>query len=227
MGKRIWEIDLIRVFCIGVMITYHTIYNLIYFFDYTNLSLTTPAWNVIAPSAGFLFIFLSGISSGFSRKNLGRGFKVFCYGLVITAVTYLAIKEDYIRFGILHFLGISMMLYPLLSRLRPWMLMGLAALLTLIWPTVDSIQVSTFLLLPLGFTYSGFSTADYFPILQYLPAFLLGIVAYKLYYHRRQSIFPFQLRWRPIELVSSFSLQIYLLHQPIIMGLLFLWHSII
>jgi len=73
LGKRIWEIDFIRVLCIAVMIVHRTTYNLIYFFEYNNLSITTSTWNIIGPVAGFLLIFLSGISSGFNRNNLGRG----------------------------------------------------------------------------------------------------------------------------------------------------------
>jgi uncharacterized membrane protein len=84
-------------------------------------------------------------------------------------------------------------------------------------------RVSTFWLLPLGFMYAGFSSADYYPLIPYLAVFILGIIAYKLYYFQRRSFFNFQVQSKIITGLSRNSLLIYVVHQPLILGLIMLY----
>jgi uncharacterized membrane protein len=61
---------------------------------------------------------LAGISVHLSKSNLNRGLKVFGIAMCMTLVTHLteAIFEFRgmgIKFGILHFLGIAMMIFQL------------------------------------------------------------------------------------------------------------------
>ncbi len=63
-----------------------------------------------------LFIFLSGLSSQFSRSNVKRGLKAFAIAIVFTIVTSLPFINMPIRFGVLHLLGFCMVFYGLTRK---------------------------------------------------------------------------------------------------------------
>ena len=116
-----------------------------------------------------------------------------------------------------------MLLHLLLRKLNVWILGGLATGIALLTSTVRQTTVNTWLLLPLGFTYPGFRSEDYFPLFPYLAVFIAGIIANKLYYYKGRSLFKFNLESRLLEKISRNSLLIYVLHQPVLMGLLLLY----
>ncbi|WP_312355452.1 heparan-alpha-glucosaminide N-acetyltransferase domain-containing protein, partial [Aminipila sp.] len=76
----------------------------------------------------------------------------------------------------------------------------------------------TSLILPLGVSYKGFVSLDYYPISPYLSVFILGILVYKMYYYRSESFFKFHCENEYISMISKNSLGIYLVHQPILVG---------
>lgn len=225
MSKRVWEIDYLRVFAILLMVIYHTVYDLSVY----------AGWSVVF-DRGFwfwygklamIFPFVSGISSGFSRQGSWRnGLKLLLLGMGITGVTFLAIPEEFVRFGALHFLGVAMILYPLLNLLSSWALGALAGGIFLLTGTIAKIEVGSGLLVPLGITYYGYNSADYFPLFPYLGVFILGMIAYKLYYYKKQSLFRFDLGNKYIAAISKRSLWIYILHQPLLLGAIFLYKKV-
>ncbi len=218
---RILEIDALRVVAMLLMIAFHIIYDL-NVFGGVDVSYTTGFWMWVGKLAGLLFIFVSGISSGLSSKPVQRGVRVFGIGMIITAVTYFFLGDTYIRFGILHLLGICMVLSPLIRRLHSAVIVAGAGIIVFISNQIADMVVNTVVLLPLGLKYHGFRSADYYPLIPYLAVFMLGIVAYKLYYHRGQSLFSSNLENEFITKVSRSSLMIYLLHQPIIIAAILL-----
>ncbi len=53
---------------------------------------------------------------GLFKKYLKRGLKIFSLGLLITLATWIFIPQEFIIFGVLHFIGISIILsYPFLK----------------------------------------------------------------------------------------------------------------
>jgi len=119
--SRIWELDAIRGFCILCVIVIHFIFDLQYF---AGLDLQLPAlYLFIQNNGGVLFILVSGICATLGSRSFRRGIIVFCSGLLISCVIYgmialnMAGSDAKILFGILHFLGFAMMIYPLLKKL--------------------------------------------------------------------------------------------------------------
>lgn len=221
MAKRIWEIDFLRVFAICLMIVYHFAYDLNTILG-VDVNFASGFWYWYSKLSA-IFIFVSGISAGFSRKALRNGIKLLVVAAGISAVTYFLLGDHFIRFGVIHFLGVSMLLYLLLQKLNVWILGGLAGGIALFASTVRQATASTWLLLPLGITYPGYSSVDYFPLFPYLAVFIAGIIAYKLYYYKGRSLFRFNLESKLLEKISKNSLLIYVLHQPVLMGLLLLY----
>ncbi|OEF96592.1 heparan-alpha-glucosaminide N-acetyltransferase [Desulfuribacillus alkaliarsenatis] len=218
--NRIWEIDVLRALAITLMVIFHMVYDLNYFADY-EINYRSGFWYWEGQLAAMIFMFVSGISSGLTSKNVARtGLKVFGFGMAITVVTLVFFGDTYVRFGILHFLGTSMMLYPLLKRFDSWTLFTLAAVNALMGFYFKTIMLNTSLLLPVGIMYPGFRSVDYYPLAPYLSVFILGIIAYRVYYYQRKSLFSFQIQSKPILFLSRNSLKIYLLHQPVIIAII-------
>ena len=219
---RHWEIDVLRAVAIVLMVLFHLVYDLKEFAG-VSIDYQSPLWFFIGKASALLFIFISGLSSGFSRSPVRRGLKVLFYGMGITVVTYLFMKDEYVRFGILHFLGVTMILSPLLVRLSSWTLWGLAGSSAVLGFWFKEQVLKTSLLLPFGLMYDGFGSIDYYPLFPYLAVTLLGILAYRHFYAQRtELLFPFRLNSELTKWLSRNSLGIYLFHQPLLLLVIFI-----
>lgn len=123
-------------------------------------------------------------------------------------------------------LSISILVYALLQRfgaLPSWIL-G-AAIVLLGWIIGPELTNSGgFFLYSLGLN-NAYHSADYFPLIPYLGWFLLGAAAGKSLYKEKHSFFPGKGKSRiklPFLWLGRHALLIYLIHQPVIYGLLLL-----
>ncbi len=231
MKKRIWELDAFRGICILGMVAVHFVYDMTELYQLADWKL--PQWFYILQTWGSLFfLLLSGICVTLGSHSVRRGLIVFGCGMLCTAVTvgmsFVGFDDSIIiYFGVLHCLGVCMLLWPLLKRLPTWALavLGTAIAAAGLYITAEPL-VDFPWLIPFGFTYPGFATSDYFPLLPYLGFFLLGSVLGRTVYRKKETLFPkvnpdfFLLRF--FIFCGKQSLFIYLLHQPILSGLFML-----
>jgi uncharacterized membrane protein len=228
---RIWEIDFLRGLAIILMVFYHLGYDLkelcgirTLFGIEINLSsffLTTAQYFF----AG-LFIVLSGISSTLSHSNVRRALKLIGIAIIITVATYLYDPSLAIHFGILHCLGVCILIYgltlqrsgPLTCAAAAAIVLGFSAAVSLM---MNSVSVRFDWLLPFGITSRMYSSYDYFPLLPWLGIFLAGAVLGKTFYASKQSLIPKRLSESFVNAAGRHSLLIYLIHQPILLGLLY------
>ena len=133
---RIWELDALRGVCILCVIVVHFLFDLSFF---GGLDLTLPAWYVfIQEYGGAIFVVLSGVCVTLGSKSVRRGLIVFACGMLITAVTYgmyrlgMSGADVVVKFGVLHLLGVCMLVYPAFKKLPPaaLALLGLAIAIT-------------------------------------------------------------------------------------------------
>lgn len=225
-NNRIWEIDLLRSFAIILMIVFHIDYDLNEFAG-IDIKYESLSWYLVGKVSVFLFIFLSGISSGFSRNSIRRGMKVFLAGMLITAATYITFKDEYVRFGVLHFLGICMIAFPILKKINSWILIPVSFISLFLGYYFSHITLNTFLLVPLGIVYGSFKTIDYVPIFPYISVYIFGILCYRLIYREKRSLFSFDFDLKFLRSISKNSLLIYLIHQPIIIFTIFILNTFI
>ncbi len=237
MKKRIWELDFARGAALLGMMIIHLIYDLVDLFGVLNWQL--PQWYLVFKNNfGAVFLVISGISVTLGSRCVRRGLTVFGCGFLCTGATlllYLAGMADrsiLIYFGVLHCLGVCMLLWPLFRRLPNWMLVptGLAfaaagLVLRRYSPDVPAV------LIPLGFAPGWFSSSDYFPLLPNLGYFLLGAALGRLLYRDKATRFPrVDDGKQPIRFFCTMgrhSLPIYLLHQPILAALVLLLQRIL
>ena len=97
------------------MIYFHILYDMKEFYGY-DINYMSGMNYLAGRTAGILFILISGASCVFSRNNLKRGLRILCFGLVITLATYLAYPSYIIMFGVLHLLGVCMIVYSLSEK---------------------------------------------------------------------------------------------------------------
>jgi uncharacterized membrane protein len=231
--QRIWEIDALRGLCILFMIVIHFVFDLN---EFAGKGITPPAWFLFLRTYGHvLFVLISGISATLGSRSFKRGVMVFCAGLLITATTLFMIyvldysEQVLIQFGILHMLGICMMLYPLFKRLPFWALgaIGAACIALGFWFAEGSFQISVPFLFPFGLPAPQFFSADYFPIFPGLGWFLLGAAIGKTLYKRKITRLPkIKETLAPIRLLrycGQHSLELYLLHQPVLFAITYLF----
>ncbi len=228
--ERIWELDALRGLCILGMIAVHLVFDLV---SFAGLRLHIPAWFTFMQQYGHvLFILISGICATLAARSFRRGVIVFGAGLLVSYVTLfmdvvLGMGEIRIWFGILHLLGACMMLYPIFKRLPFWALAILGAAFLALGVWMSGVRVSVDFLFPLGLC-SGkiFTGSDYFPLFPGLGWFLLGAAIGKTAYRRKASLLPKvpadALPLRFLRFCGRHSLEIYMLHQPILTGIVLL-----
>ena len=228
MKKRIWELDALRGLLLLLMVLVHLYYDLAELFAFAGFSLTEPFRRLMA-WGGVSFVLLSGCCASLGSHPLRRGMQVLACGLLVSAVTAgLALVSHNgamaVRFGVLHCLGCCMILWVFLRKMPSFVLIFTSVWLILagLWLRQRSFSFSW--LLPLGFMPRNFVTVDYFPLLPHLGFFLLGAVVGKRLCRRGNGLLPeaFGNRkfFRFLGFCGRHSLLIYLLHQPVITGLL-------
>lgn len=235
-APRIGFIDEVRGFAILCMVVYHGFYDAVSIFGADIPAFDHPVMNFIRDVFAFGFIFISGTASRFSRSNLKRGVLCFGCGMAMTAVTALVAADQLIVFGILHCLGICMMLYPLLSkqcdRVPTWLGVGVLSLLFLLTFRVSSgylgskqllaialpdFWYSTNWLFWLGLPRADFYSADYFPLLPWIFAFLLGGYFGRWLKNGNPPEWIKRTHIGPLAFVGRHTLWIYLFHQPVLL----------
>ncbi|MHC1758041.1 MAG: heparan-alpha-glucosaminide N-acetyltransferase [Negativicutes bacterium] len=222
---RIWEIDFFRGCAILLMIVFHLVFDLAAFWGYS-LNYMDGFWYYEGKLSAILFMIISGVSSALSVHSFRRGLVVFACGLIITLVTYFFDSQTYIRFGILHMLGSCMLLFPFIKKLNSgWLLVaGTIAIAAGRW--TRQLALPSSLLLPFGVTPLDFTSLDYYPLLPWSGFFLYGAGLGQLLYRKRLSLLhqpqPFWLQ--PLTALGRHSLAVYLLHQPVLLSILYLWH---
>ena len=225
MKNRIWELDAFRGFCILGVVIVHFVYDLTGL--YGILHWDAPVlFRFIQNWGGVLFLLLSGVCATLGSRSVRRGVIVFACGMICTAVTAgmlwlgMAGESIIIRFGVLHCLGLCMILWAAFKKLPTWSLAILGAVMVALGFWFQGIRVEATWLFPLGLTAPGFSSSDYFPLFPHLGFFLLGSVLGRTLYRNKQTLFPKVNTQAPVLRFLSFcgrqSLFIYLLHQPVL-----------
>jgi uncharacterized membrane protein len=234
-ASRFREIDTGRGIAILMMILFHMIFDL-NFFMIAPINIASGFWRYFAMATASLFLFIVGVSlvvshtrsaaklSGFAlvKKFLYRGAGIFALGLLVTFATWLYLREGFVIFGILHLIGVSVMLSPLFFRFKRYnMLIGLLCIAGGFF--IGAVQGPVWLL-PLGIVPVPFTSVDYTPLIPWFGAVLVGMGTGEFLYPggvRRFAVphLPDRIAV-PLAFLGQHSLVIYLVHQPVIILLL-------
>ncbi len=243
--KRFWELDFVRGAAIVMMVAYHFFYDLDFFGAFA-IDKDSGFWWYFPRLIAAMFIGAAGASAALSDsrgrlhdpdithtaaclKLLKRGLWIFFWGMGITLATWLFLGEDggFVVFGILHFIGFSIVFaYPflLLGQRLGFLNLALGAAFIFIgeWLKRFAFDFSWLVWL----TPQNFYSVDYFPVFPWFGVFLIGIFLGNLLYgnYKRKIPIP-ELReiplLRQVCFLGRHSLLVYLVHQPVLILLLY------
>ena len=228
-GSRFWEVDAARGVAILMMVVYHFTYDLYAFGGY-DVDAVSGFWARFADATASLFLLLVGVSltitaargGGGFRRYLLRGLRIFGYGMLLTAV-FLLFGMGIVAFGILHLIGVSIVLaYPFLNLRFANLFLGVAVFAAGLYVRAADPTGSPWLL-PFGVVPEGWMMPDYRPLLPWFGVVLVGLFLGNVVYGRgRPAGLPVRSPavTRPLLPLGRNSLAIYLVHQPLLVGLL-------
>ena len=221
------------------MMLYHGMWDLVYLFGVRAPWYGSWQGELWQQSICWVFILLSGFCLPLGRHPVKRGAVVFGCGALVTAVTLIFMPADAVWFGVLTLLGSAMIITGLLEK---WMekvppVVGLAGSMFLFYFTryaADGyLQLGHWLITLPGFLYAnyftaylgfypfGFFSTDYFPLTPWLFLFWAGFYLHHLAERTAQSLRPLRRSvCPPLGWLGRNSLMLYLLHQPVIYGVL-------
>ena len=231
-AERFWEIDFARGVAIIMMVIFHTLFDIAFLGIYP-IEVYSGFWHIFAYITASLFVFLVGISltlsaaraaprlEGFAYawKFISRGLWIFALGMVVTLVTWLYLGEGYVIFGILQFIGLSVIIGPIFFRFgKKNIILGITAILAGL--ALQGV-VGPLWLVWLGVHPASFYSVDYTPLLPWFGVVLIGIAAGQWLYPggiRRFSLPDMKFSpARGISFLGRHSLLIYFVHQPVIL----------
>jgi uncharacterized membrane protein len=228
---RLAGVDVLRGAAILQMIAFHLCYDLNHFSWIHADTLGDPAWIAWRTAIVAQFLFLVGVSlalraqaiDGPVRPNWRRWLQIAACAALVSAASRALFGPRWIWFGVLHFVALAQLLaLPLARRGAAAAVLG-AALVLAGW----LIRIPAFAddaLSWIGFSPAKPQTEDYVPLVPWSGVVLLGVAAADLWRRRGRDL-P---RWRPqgpLQLpafLGRWPLTTYMIHQPILFGLLWL-----
>ena len=217
ISNRSIFLDVIRGFTIVLMIIFHFSFDLDYF-GLINIDIVNaPFWYFFPRLIVFLFLFAVGIALSLAHKK-GIKWKAFgkrlllitFWATVISLATFKFFPDNWIYFGTLHAIAVvSVFSLPFIKR--PWisLIVGMCLFIPSITFDVTIPWISL-----------SHSSWDYISPFPWLGASLLGIfAAHKKIYLMR---LPSNSIVKSLNYMGKHSLIIYLIHQPILFGILML-----
>lgn len=222
---RVTTIDALRGISIIMMVAYHIIFDLKYF-GFFAIDLNALPLVIFQRIIGLSFLTLVGISLTLSEKNntqdylrhFRRAAILGSIALLITLATWIYPHQGFITFGIIHLIALSTIIAPFFFNRGKFNLV-LAVIVIVLGLFFSSIVISQNYLFWLGLVYPGYEALDYYPLFPWFAFVLIGI-----YIGETVKLLP---EWKGF-LAEGFaflgrnSLTIYLLHQPIIIGIMLL-----
>ncbi|MFI0849464.1 heparan-alpha-glucosaminide N-acetyltransferase [Mesorhizobium sp. IMUNJ 23232] len=235
--RRIEWLDVARGVALLAMAVYHITWDL-EFFGYV-LPGTTGfgGWKLFARCIASSFLFLVGVSLMLAHgrdirwANFWRRFAMVAgAALAISIATYVAMPGAFIFFGILHQIALASLLGLAFLRL-PAALTLLVAVAVVALPQVFRAEFFSHpALWWVGLAPTNPRSNDYVPLFPWFGAVLLGIAAARFAVDtgltaRLATLNPG--RWsNPLQFLGRHSLAFYLIHQPVLIGCVWLFSQI-
>ena len=166
----------------GIAFIFMVIHHVFYFYDVSNDYKTGLSENSAVDTSGIIarnmFILLAGYSVYMAYKNdpknhiskrIKKSTEILLHAAFITFITYVLYPKFFIRFGVLHFLGIGTLLISCAApnKMLPIILLVLCLLINFpkINPVVDTVTGASI----------NYTMMDWFPLTS-LPILLVGLI---------------------------------------------------
>ena len=226
---RIPAVDALRGVAVVAMIAFHFCFDLAWFRITGSDFYRDPFWLAARTLILSSFLLLAGASLVLAQRAPGGRARfwrhvaqVAACALLVSAGSYLVYPRSYIWFGVLHAIAVSLVLIrPLASRPLVALALGLAVIAAgnlIATPWFDGRTLGW-----LGFATVKPVTEDYVPLFPWTGVMLVGVaLGHALVRNDFRAIAPFARLPRWIAWLGRHSLVVYMVHQPLLFGGLWL-----
>ena len=227
---RFDRLDALRGAAIVWMAAFHFSFDLNYFRFIQQDFYRSPLWTVQRACIVTLFMFCVGAGQGIAvaqGQSASRFWKrvaqIAGCALLVSLGSWLMFPASFISFGVLHAIALMLVVVRFTTSLGAWRwLLGLVAILLPLAvsdPFFDSRWTNW-----VGLTTHKPVTEDYAPLLPWLGVVWWGAAAAAWILARRPSMLRGRLSSavHPLAVLGRWSLSFYMLHQPVLIGLLWL-----
>lgn len=232
-NSRIDTLDVARGIALIAMATYHFSWDLELFGFLKSGTAGSGFFKYYARAIASSFLFLVGFSLVLATRNgiqwrrfIKRLLQVGAAALAISVATYFAMPNSWIFFGILHHIVLASLIGLAFVRLH-WAILILAAIAAFLLPAFGLVALKSEWLRFIGLFETLPISNDFVPLFPWLSASLTGIGAAKFSMERgwisrlseRKAAAP---PARQLKFLGQHSLIFYLVHQPILLSLVWL-----
>jgi len=227
LNYRLWQVDFSRGLAVVLMVLFNWSFTLSFLKVYT-IDGGWLYWWLFPRLIGGSFVFLAGLSVVLSHKKSGskkivfRGLKIFLVGMGITALTWIFYPGYTVWFGILHLIGLSVILSVVFLKYKKLILL-IGTILLILGITLQSTGFNFSFLIWLGLSPFDLQTFDYWPLLPWFGVFLLGMYFSDLFIKKiRGKNYTHLPIIKQMCFLGRNSLVVYIIHQPVLLTLLYL-----
>ncbi|HWA20093.1 MAG TPA: heparan-alpha-glucosaminide N-acetyltransferase [Devosia sp.] len=229
---RIEALDWARGLALIAMAAYHTLWDLS-FYGFIDIGIgVSPLWIAIQRGILTVFLLIAGASLQLAHGNairwpsFWRRWAMIAAGaLAVTLGTYLLLPDYVAYFGVLHAIALFSLLALPFLRAPLWLVLAVAAAVLAVAlyqnPAFDSRELSW-----IGFFTSTPSTTDLVPVVPWFGVMLLGMAGLRIAAQTKWLDAARHWRFaappsRILKLLGRWSLVFYLLHQPLLIGIIY------
>lgn len=229
--SRIALVDIARTLALCGMILFHFVLDLELFGYLPQGTVALPgAWAIFARCVAGSFLFLAGASlvlahgAGIRWRPFLRRLGILSgAALAVSLATYAAVPQAFIYFGILHAMATFSVIGLLFLRLPAGATLAVAGAVVLLSGPLASPALQSPWLVWLGLSQTRPFSMDFVPLFPWFGALLTGIAVTRA--AKASSLWPLLGRppgdlGRRLTWPGRHSLVIYLLHQPVLIGLI-------
>ena len=242
-AERAFELDFLRGLSIVMMMLHHVIFDIRYIFGIDAFAWQESSFfqSILRPPFVFTFLFVSGVCCTFSRSNYKRSARLggvaLLFSVVFFVVSRVSDTEMYIVSNVILVLAAGTLIYAILGsaekrsssfKMEIWLIAAIlvVVLADFILVRTDPITAPWLTLFHRNFE-AGFGMADHMPLIPWLWMFFAGALTGRLFYSSHKSFFPGTRKsilkaLSPFIFIGRNSMLFYLLHQPVILLMLYL-----
>ena len=229
-ARRFERLDALRGLAVVWMALFHFGFDLAYFRITQQNFYADPFWTGQRSAIVTLFLLCAGVGQAVAFEQgqvwprfWRRWLQIAACALLVSLGSWWIFPRSFVSFGVLHGLAAMLLIVRLSSGWGVWLWpLGLAALLLPLWlahPFFDSRATNW-----VGLVTRRPITEDYVPLLPWLGVMWWGLAAgrWMLANRRPWLTGPLPAGLRPLAALGRWSLVFYMLHQPVLIGLVWL-----
>ena len=244
-ARRYDRVDALRGLAMVWMAAFHFCFDLSHFGYWPQDFLGDPFWTTQRTLIVSLFLLCAGMGQAVAWQRAiawsrfwRRWAQVAACALLVTAGSYLMFPRSFIYFGVLHGMALMLLIARLTAGWGAWLWPAGALALLSPWLAAWLLQGPFADLAPLfnsralnwlGWVTRKPFTEDYVPILPWLGVMWWGVAGGQrlMARHAQWLARPLADVAAPLVVLGRYSLSFYMLHQPVMLGMLMLWGRLV